>query len=110
MPFKCVQAGSSYYKTIIRKDHCALCGNFKDVKKNRTVDHIHPTYMGGWNSWSNFAGLCSKCNSRKSSMTLLDTLMGHKQAVFQSSSTNFEEENAMPVRWYDPLEIYGWSE
>lgn len=57
------------YKTAMLDDPCAHCGEPATV-----LDHIHPASRGGTRHWTNCAGVCELCNSRKSNAPLLTFL------------------------------------
>lgn len=111
-----VYQGSTYYRTILRRDPCAICGEKVEPKALRTIDHIVPRSRGGHNSWSNFAAMCNSCNSRKGSLTLLDFLLLNQQGTrikrkqlrtrrAKKLADKHAELNAMPDRWFDPLGV-----
>lgn len=54
------------YLEIIKGDPCSYCGSPMEH-----ADHIHPIYLGGDNSWDNFAPACAQCNMRKHAAPLL---------------------------------------
>lgn len=45
--------------------HCAYCGKVLDLKTLR-VDHLHPHYRGGEDSFENYMPACYQCNFYKS--------------------------------------------
>jgi len=51
--------------------HCAYCGKILDLKTLR-VDHLHPRYLGGEDSFENYMPACYKCNFYKSTFSLDD--------------------------------------
>lgn len=54
---------------------CAYCGNHFSNYKDLSRDHIHPTYLGGQNVWTNVVTSCKKCNSHKGHKTLKEAGM-----------------------------------
>jgi hypothetical protein len=60
------------WASICRLDPCSFCGDL-----GGTIDHIVPQNplvprpFGGKHSWLNYAGCCTRCNSRKKSGSLL---------------------------------------
>lgn len=49
--------------------HCAYCGKELDLKTLR-VDHLHPHYRGGEDSFDNYMPACYQCNFYKSTFLL----------------------------------------
>lgn len=49
--------------------HCAYCGKTLDLKTLR-VDHLHPHYRGGEDSFENYMPACYQCNFYKSTLSL----------------------------------------
>lgn len=49
--------------------HCAYCGKVLDLKTLR-VDHLHPHYRGGEDSFENYMPACYQCNFYKSTFML----------------------------------------
>lgn len=49
--------------------HCAYCGKVLDLKTLR-VDHLHPHYRGGEDSFENYMPACYQCNFYKSTFLL----------------------------------------
>lgn len=66
------ESHSAAWRRILREDACAYCG-----KPGGTVDHIVPRSVGGEHvhAWTNLVGACSRCNSSKGSLSLLDYLL-----------------------------------
>ena len=63
---KRVPTETSEWKQVLRSDPCAYCGN-----ASKEIDHIVPRSAGGWNTWQNTTGACTRCNLAKSSTGLL---------------------------------------
>lgn len=55
-----------YVNEVLRRDPCAYCGG-----EGGSVDHVVPVMLGGVNDESNLTGCCERCNTEKSSRTLL---------------------------------------
>lgn len=49
--------------------HCAYCGKKLDLTTLR-VDHLHPHYLGGEDSFDNYMPACRQCNFYKSTLSL----------------------------------------
>ncbi len=99
--------GSAFYARLLRNDPCAFCGKVE----RQTIDHIHPTYKGGLNHWMNFTAACSRCNNRKGTKSLMETLMGLRQGSISPQACLFSREiDLLPEKWYDPLGIYPTKE
>lgn len=49
--------------------HCAYCGKELDLKTLR-VDHLHPHYLGGEDTFENYMPSCYQCNFYKSTLSL----------------------------------------
>ena len=49
--------------------HCAYCGKELNLKTLR-VDHLHPHYRGGEDSFENYMPACYQCNFYKSTLLL----------------------------------------
>lgn len=62
---------TSYYLRAMRNDPCAFCGERDDASH---LDHIVARESGGSNAWHNRTGLCSTCNGRKATHSLLAAL------------------------------------
>lgn len=55
--------------SVLARDNytCQYCG-CRD--RDLTIDHVHPRWMGGGNTWDNLVACCRKCNLRKGDKTL----------------------------------------
>lgn len=51
--------------SVLARDNyqCQYCG----VRRDLTIDHIYPKWMGGGNTWENLVTCCRKCNLKKGS-------------------------------------------
>lgn len=61
------------YARVVLADPCVYCGGPAD-----TLDHIEPLSAGGDHDWTNLAGACRPCNSRKERRPLLTFLLTGK--------------------------------
>lgn len=111
--------GRTYYARVIAKDPCVFCGNrgvtTKDSRNPRkmTLEHIHPKSAGGSNHWMNIAPSCSKCNARKSNLSLLGYLLTRRlpkserrQFVLTASFSSvegWEDVWELPENWHHPV-------
>lgn len=57
------------YKAAMKHDRCAYCPATADV-----LDHIHAQVRRGGDRWTNFAGICNRCNNKKRDRSLLGFL------------------------------------
>jgi hypothetical protein len=55
---------------ILRGGHCELCGGPVEH-----IDHIQPLAERGEDGWSNYAGLCGRCNLAKGAQPLLFAIL-----------------------------------
>lgn len=100
-----IKSGNPTYIHMIRRDPCVYCG----AMVKQTVDHIHPKSKGGPNLWYNYAPTCTKCNSRKGSLSVLEMLMGVSQPVLDVYSLKpgelaFSESLVgLPQQWDNPV-------
>ena len=64
------------YIAILRHDPCAYCGApaSANPRGESHIDHIHPVYRGGADRGVNMTAACRRCNSSKSTKTLLGFL------------------------------------
>jgi len=51
-------------------NRCAYCGD--DLKRNATLDHVHPKMKGGLTHQQNLVACCFACNIGKSSEDWLE--------------------------------------
>lgn len=58
------------YVAILRSDPCSYCGG-----PSLPVDHIEPIFHGGSAGWENMTASCQRCNSSKSTDSLLSYLL-----------------------------------
>lgn len=63
------------YAEVVAGDPCAYCGGVTEQ-----IDHIVPLARGGEDEWTNLAGACTSCNSRKWATPLLLFLIGDARA------------------------------
>lgn len=62
----------SKIKSLVYKKfdgHCAYCGDPIDIK-SMTIDHIHPSSLGGDDDICNLNPSCKTCNQFKSTLSL----------------------------------------
>lgn len=56
----------SRHSILARDNHtCQYCGSKKDL----TIDHVIPRWMGGPHTWDNLVACCRKCNLKKADKT-----------------------------------------
>lgn len=67
--------------------HCAYCGKELDLKTLR-VDHLHPHYRGGEDSFENYMPACYQCNFYKSTF-LLDEFREQMSTLHERISKPF---------------------
>jgi len=47
---------------------CQYCGA-RGLRRELTLDHVHPRCLGGSHTWDNVVACCGPCNNRKGSLT-----------------------------------------
>lgn len=57
------------WREVLQFDPCVHCG-----EPMAALDHIVPASRGGSDEWENMAPICRRCNSRKSTIGLLQFL------------------------------------
>lgn len=69
-PVKSASRKLAPYLASVAADPCAYCDGPATV-----IDHIVPQRHGGENDWTNYTPACVRCNSRKSTTSLLAYLL-----------------------------------
>lgn len=81
------------WRQVLRGDPCAYCG-----AASRGADHIHASWTGGEDGWTNLTASCRRCNRSKQSRSLLSFLSG--SAVGEDQRTMHERRvREWHARW-----------
>lgn len=70
------------YLACVRADPCGICGG-----PSSELDHVTAKSAGGPDRWSNRAAICSGCNARKHSLSLLGFLLWRAAMLDRDKAT-----------------------
>ena len=78
---------------------CQYC-NKKLIKKDCTLDHVHPLSLGGRSVWDNSVTACGPCNARKSnSIKTKPLIKPYKPSYFELVN----KRKQLPFQVRDPV-------